>query len=307
MTAMRDVEHDVINYRIHPVADLFPFITGKAFDEFVEDIRVNGQREPVVLDADGQLLDGRNRARACQILGLDVKETRYAGEDAEAWIISHNVHRRHLTESQRALVAARRAMLSRGGHDLTVPIGTTATLKPVSLDDVARELNVGRRSVVRASVILKSGDHELIESVASGEKSVYAAQQELPKNAVGAKNCERPALIDRPEEVAELIRQGATRTQIAKRLGVTESHVSKVVRRHGLTITADQARGKVRRHDANRVLANTAEAAEVAAISLRDLDPADLDPETCQEWLDSLTTSTTAIRMAVKKIKESFR
>lgn len=54
-----------VNYEIHPVAALFPYIEGEAFREFVEDISANGQREPVVLDRDGRLIDGRNRARAC--------------------------------------------------------------------------------------------------------------------------------------------------------------------------------------------------------------------------------------------------
>ena len=131
---------DVVDYAIHPVAALFPFIEGPAFDEFVEDIRQNGQREPVVLDATGRLLDGRNRARACRILGIEVKETRYTGDDATAWIISHNVHRRHLTESQRAMVAAKLANLRHGGQGGAVnPSIDGLTVTRVSTADAAED------------------------------------------------------------------------------------------------------------------------------------------------------------------------
>ncbi len=173
-----------INYEVHPVAALFPYIEGDAFREFVEDIRVNGQREPVVLDPEGRLLDGRNRARACQALGIDVKETRYSGDDAEAWIISHNVHRRHLTESQRSMIAAKLANLPNGVRsdraDLPSPIGKGSKSTPVTrIRDAAAALNVGASSVSRAKTVLNSGDADLIKSVETGETSVYKAEQQV--------------------------------------------------------------------------------------------------------------------------------
>ena len=46
----------------HELANLFPLLEGDAFWALVEDVRVNGVREPIVL-LDGQILDGRNRPR----------------------------------------------------------------------------------------------------------------------------------------------------------------------------------------------------------------------------------------------------
>ena len=140
-------------------------LTGEAFREFVEDIRVNGQREPVVLDSDGRLIDGRNRARACQVLGIDVRETRYTGDDAEAWIISHNVHRRHLTESQRAMVAAKLANLRQWGRAVSKLANwrslASEPVSKVATADAAKALNVSSRSVDRARQIRDHGTPEL--------------------------------------------------------------------------------------------------------------------------------------------------
>ena len=55
-------------YRVLPAA-VFPIMSGREFDELVEDVRVIGLREPVVVTS-GQLLDGRNRVRACAAAGV---------------------------------------------------------------------------------------------------------------------------------------------------------------------------------------------------------------------------------------------
>lgn len=99
-------------YRVHPAAAVFPIMSGREFDELVEDVRVNGLREPVVVSGD-QLIDGRNRVRACAAAGV-VPEVRELarGTDVASWVMSINVHRRHLDASQRALVASRLSALS---------------------------------------------------------------------------------------------------------------------------------------------------------------------------------------------------
>jgi ParB-like chromosome segregation protein Spo0J len=48
----------------HPIANLFPEMTGSDYDALVKDIKSNGLIEPITL-FEGKILDGRNRARAC--------------------------------------------------------------------------------------------------------------------------------------------------------------------------------------------------------------------------------------------------
>jgi hypothetical protein len=90
--------------KFHPLAEIFPLMQGEEFEALVADIRVNGQHAQIILK-DGMILDGRNRHRACLAAGI---EPTFASEahsdritDAAAYVISANIHRRHLTAEDR--------------------------------------------------------------------------------------------------------------------------------------------------------------------------------------------------------------
>ena len=91
----------------HPAAEVFPLLEGDAFEALVEDIRRNGLREPIWLHQDGRILDGRNRYRACGKVDVEPRFQTYIGPDDSIlpFVVSLNLFRRHLNESQRALVA----------------------------------------------------------------------------------------------------------------------------------------------------------------------------------------------------------
>ncbi len=72
-------------YRAHPAGAVFPVVSGREFDELVEDVRVNGLLEPVVVRGD-ELIDGRNWVRACAAAGVvpEVRELE-RGTDVASW------------------------------------------------------------------------------------------------------------------------------------------------------------------------------------------------------------------------------
>ncbi len=74
----------------------------------------------------------------------------------EAFVISLNLKRRHLSEEQRAMVAGRLANLKEGRPQKTAPIGAV-----VSQPDAAELLNVSRRSVQRAVAVQRDGTPDL--------------------------------------------------------------------------------------------------------------------------------------------------
>ena len=93
----------------HPAANLFPLMDGDDFAGLVADIAEHGQREAIVLH-DGLILDGRNRYRACERLGLaPLYRTWEGGASPVEYVVSLNLHRRHLTSTQRAVIALRHA------------------------------------------------------------------------------------------------------------------------------------------------------------------------------------------------------
>ena len=95
--------------RFHPIADIFPLMENPEFQNLVADIREHGLIDPITLHLDGSILDGRNRYRACIEAGVEpVFETWGGPNGAEtSFVISRNIHRRHLTHDQkREMIAA---------------------------------------------------------------------------------------------------------------------------------------------------------------------------------------------------------
>ena len=167
----------------HAFADLFPWLEGAALDHLREDIRLHGVREPIVMLGDA-ILDGRNRYMCARDLGVEypVRQFDPATEgDPLAWVISHNLHRRHLTESQRASIAARLANMPSGYRSDIEPSANLPEVPvapdPVSIVQAAALLNVSERSVKSARKVHADGAPELVAAVDRGQISVSLAAQ----------------------------------------------------------------------------------------------------------------------------------
>jgi N6-adenosine-specific RNA methylase IME4/ParB-like chromosome segregation protein Spo0J len=235
----------------HPLANIFPLLEGAAFSALVADIKENGQREPiwvVMADAptehkcygeggcdiqagDGvwhctfcdhnpelieyEILDGRNRYRACQLLGIEPITEIYDGDDPLELVLSLNLHRRHLSESQRGMVAAKVANIQLGDNQH----GGSANLQtqPVSQAKAAEMLNVSPRTVAAAVKVRDEAAPELVRAVESGRVSVSAAADvaTLPK-------AEQVVIVARGEreilEAAKQIRADKAEVKKAERI-----------------------------------------------------------------------------------------
>jgi len=92
------------DYAIHPLAFLIPAMSAEELARLTEDIAAHGLVEPIVLH-EGQILDGRHRYQACQTAGVEPHFTVFDGDDPVAYVLSKNLHRRHLTSAQKAAIA----------------------------------------------------------------------------------------------------------------------------------------------------------------------------------------------------------
>lgn len=173
----------------HEVAGIFPLMDGKDFDDLKSDILAHGLIEPV-WTYEGKIIDGRNRYRACRELGIEPDFREWRGGDPTAFVVSLNLHRRHLTESQRAMVAARAKKQFEAGSQARREATQFASSSPTdvanlpppqnddagkSRDKAADLLNVSPRSVESASKVLKNGTPDLVKAVDQGEVKVSAA------------------------------------------------------------------------------------------------------------------------------------
>lgn len=191
--------------RWHPYADLFPWIEGDALAAFNADVKARGVVEPIVF-LDGTVLDGRNRYMAARAAGIEYPAVDYLGDDPLGFVLAKNLTRRHLNESQRAMVAGKLANLP--------PHRPARSAKPddksvnLRTSDAATLLNVSPRSVEAARKVQREAEPEIVKAVEQGHLPVSAAAQaaKLPEEA--------------QREIAETATAGkanAVRTVIKKR------------------------------------------------------------------------------------------
>jgi ParB-like chromosome segregation protein Spo0J len=173
----------------HPASNLFPLLEGEDFEKLKSDIQKNGCLEPVII-LDEMILDGRNRWRACQELGIRPPIKEFSTDTPIKFILSMNLHRRHLTPSQKAHVGAealpefeaeakKRQVESPSGKGkrldsakLPEPIKGKATEK------VAALVGVSPRYVQEAKAI-KEQRPDLAEKIKAKEMTIPQAKREM--------------------------------------------------------------------------------------------------------------------------------
>lgn len=194
-------------YEVHPFADAFPLIDGEEFAELVDDIKRQGQRQPIVLNHDKTvLIDGRNRYRACTAAGVDpifeVLPERYTEAMILDYIVSTNIERRHLNAGQKALVALEYEKAFASAAKVGRPVGDSAHAPVAGSEEIVADLRQfppssapapprERKSVERAAKVVGASGRavqqakalqrdapDLAERVRMGQVALDAADKE---------------------------------------------------------------------------------------------------------------------------------
>ena len=161
----------------HKLALLFPPMTEEELQVLADDIKENGLRQHIVTYK-GKILDGRNRYEACKIAGARIRTWEYKGDEPLELVISANMNRRHLSESQRAAISAEIADIKHGGDRSSkrqVCRSEDHQAQAITQKQAAKMLNVSERSVRTARHVLDKGVPELVAAVKSGDVSVSDA------------------------------------------------------------------------------------------------------------------------------------
>jgi DNA modification methylase/ParB-like chromosome segregation protein Spo0J len=195
----------------HEVCNVFPMMGEDDFRALKEDIAANGLREPIWTH-EQQIIDGRNRLRACQELGVRPRFQEWDRRGSlVSFVVSLNFHRRHLTASQRAACAAEfeerlgieakerqrlNAKATTAERKIATPNETTKPTKvaflppspsekverpkpqPKSREQAAATFNTSPRYVQDAKTV-KTKAPDLHEKVKTGEITVFQAKRQV--------------------------------------------------------------------------------------------------------------------------------
>lgn len=234
------------SWPVHPAAGLFPLLGGEELAELAEDIRAHGQTEAIWLWNDPErgtvLLDGRNRLRACQAVGIEPRTRVYSGDDPITFSISQNMKRRHLTVGQKAAVAAAAEPLyaseaaKRKAHGETapgkpkehketleadLPQALVNKRSPQARDRAAKTAGASGRAVAQFKRVMREAP-DLAAKVQSGDMALDRAERVIRDREAEARRIEqaRREAAAQPEPTVVDIRHGDFREALADLRGV---------------------------------------------------------------------------------------
>jgi hypothetical protein len=185
----------VKEYEPHPVSEIFSRfrMEGEELDALGADIKANGLKEAIWLFED-KILDGNNRFRACLKINRAPEFRQFDPKvqgDPLKFVVSSNLHRRHLTESQRATIAASLVTTKLGYNQYNN--------SNVTNEQAAKMLGVSEAIVKMAKDVEKNAAPEIKAKVKSGELRLSAAKGLIKQS----RSVYRPA----DQQLAELNRR----------------------------------------------------------------------------------------------------
>lgn len=169
---------------LHPLCTLFPRMAGNEFDALVADIKANGQREPIITH-EGMILDGGNRYRACVAAGIEPNFMKFGGENLVAYVLSANLHRRHMSPGQQAAIVASAQDWAKAQTVGNPQFGNLTGLETVA--DRQAQSGASDKTQRNADKVAKA-DPVLAKKVARGEISLPAAVEKVTGKRPGARS-----------------------------------------------------------------------------------------------------------------------
>jgi len=163
--------------KVHPIANVFPMMSESEFEALKQDIKTHGQLEPIFYWKD-MLVDGRNRLKACEQLGIEPRDVELTDEtDPVDYVVSHNLHRRNLSETQRAIVGAKLATFKHGQVGNGRKVEAEISASTFTVEGASKLLNVSESSIEKAKRVISEGSKSLVEMVERDEIKVSAAEK----------------------------------------------------------------------------------------------------------------------------------
>ena len=224
---------------IHPLAMLIPPMSADELEKLTTDIAANGLLEPIVL-LDGQILDGRHRYQACLAAGVEPKFVEFTGADPIAFVLSKNLHRRHLTAAQKAAIAAEALPLleekakERQLSSLKQFRESTTPATPVSQKIEQRDN--GNKAAEQAAALTGTNRQYVADAkrIATEAPEVFDAMKAGIVSMPEAKALAAKPEPDREEILSSLPENVAEADRVSGELSAPKWHVMRYAGEHGL-------------------------------------------------------------------------
>ena len=196
----------------HPLSAAFPAMEPKDLSALQDDIQARGQMQPIII-LDKMVLDGWHRYLCCLDLGIEpITEPLGKGLDPVAYVQSVNLHRRHLTGSQRAAAVVKCSEWAQVGFNQHRGVEPGST--PATLETMAQAADVSEKTIQQAKKAQEAG---LGDAVRDGKVTAKQAaeiaklpeperQQAVEAPAPKAKPTPAPKVDDRDARIAQLTR-----------------------------------------------------------------------------------------------------
>lgn len=192
------------HYKPHPLASAMPDMTPAEYAVLLDDIRRSGLREPIVL-FEGAILDGRNRYNACGDAGISPTVSNFAGtmEEAEAFVYSLNIARRHMTTAQRKAFIKRTIEVNPTEKDNEIAARTgvpKTTVQRMREDLELKTANEAKTELVRKAI---EADPDARNTVIA--KKVGVGKDTVRRIRTGAKNPSGSKAQAKPKKPKETV------------------------------------------------------------------------------------------------------
>jgi ParB-like chromosome segregation protein Spo0J len=160
MTSPKDLipPEEIASFVPHPLAEVFPMVSKDELQELAEDIRKNGMMEPITI-FEGKILDGRNRFAAAKQISFPFRRLHFREMlchlDPQAYVISANIKRRHLSPELRREIIAK--LIKADPSKSNRQIGEVAKTSHHTVESVRSELEAGGQIAHQETTTGKDG------------------------------------------------------------------------------------------------------------------------------------------------------
>jgi len=165
---------------------LVPNLSILEYQDLKNSIQQNGMYIPIIINKEGEILDGHHRYKACKELGIEPKVTHsiFTNKlEEKKFVIENCIKRRHLNDFQKAELAIPLLEIEK---ELAMAREQNGTLvsnetRGKTTEKVAKQIGLSGGTMARCKVIIEQAPEETKEKLRNNKLTVYKVYNQLRK------------------------------------------------------------------------------------------------------------------------------